>query len=314
MLGWPTRRERADEVTKEGSMQTSDRKKRLPVWVRIIVMIVFTLVGIIILVLGAVLMDVSRWWISVGVGTFSAIVISIINVWVVPDKKSQDSIGVSKKEQKKWRWFFEVITLQDAFDAMKICYMTFFALAAIQGVLMIVFALFFEGWADRILDAFLMFTLAWLVQLRQSRTATICLMLYSIYILFLTAAALFGFPMMEFSWINIILGILAVYGAYKGIQGTFKYHRLQNTSVILKNVLIRTAVIVLYNIIWFGVLFVSMFHPTIEWLFLGTGEGTLSDDIVELIFFVPMLVLTFAGAFRVLPGTRRFSTVHIPSK
>ena len=68
-------------------MQTSDRKKRLPVWVRTILMLVLVIIGSGIWGFGAVAMGVPTILVA-----FGALVISWIGiVWAFGDKESQDS-------------------------------------------------------------------------------------------------------------------------------------------------------------------------------------------------------------------------------
>ncbi len=68
-------------------MQISDRKKRLPVWVRTILMFVFIIIGSGIWGFVAVAMGVPTVLVA-----FGALVISwIVIVWAFGDKESQDS-------------------------------------------------------------------------------------------------------------------------------------------------------------------------------------------------------------------------------
>lgn len=51
--------------------------------------------------------------------------------------------------RRKHRWFFEVITTDDAHEAMALCYKTFYVLAAMQGIFIAVGVYFSEsGYGD----------------------------------------------------------------------------------------------------------------------------------------------------------------------
>ncbi|MCH7935707.1 MAG: hypothetical protein IH994_01280 [Proteobacteria bacterium] len=212
------------------------------------------------------------------------------------------------KKKQRWffRWFFKVESLDDAHDAMKIAYQTFYALAAIQGVIIGFLAVLWNTPATNLADPVFMVFLAWLIHLRQSRTAATLLMIYAIPIGFLTLMSRLGIPHdFSFGGKNIILAALAIYGAYKGIQGTFKFHALSKTEVIWKNVLIQTGIITIYVVLCIVVVFLMSFVPAFEPYFWGTGaQEPLPDEILGFIVLTPGAAVIVAGVFRILPGTR----------
>lgn len=128
---------------------------------------------------------------------------------------------------QKRRGFVTVVTLEDAREAMNIAYQTFFGLAAIHAVMLVVLAALSEGDLTNLGNPILMVALAGLIRLRQSRTAAICLMTYALFAAYLTTMARVGMPLGGFlSGSNVMLAALAVYGAYKAVRGTFTYHSI----------------------------------------------------------------------------------------
>ena len=92
----------------------------------------------------------------------------------------------SSATKAKRRWFFKVENVADADEAIKICYQTFYALAAIQAVLF--GGLWFAGSipTDNLIDPVVILILAWFIHHKKSRTAAIILGIYAIYIAVIT--------------------------------------------------------------------------------------------------------------------------------
>lgn len=209
--------------------------------------------------------------------------------------------------EKKHRWFFKIENLDDAHDAMKAAYQMFYVLAAIQGGVVGFLVVSGNTSVGNILDPILMVFLACLIHLRQSRTAAILLIIYAILTGFITLISLLGVPHDNgFGGKNIVLSALAIYGAYKGIQGTFKFHALSKTEIIWENVFILTGMIMVYVALCFILLFIILnFIPSVDRYLYGTGgEAGVSDDVLGTLIIIPFLAVIAAGAFRVLPGTR----------
>ncbi len=85
-VGWPTRREYAGEFS-GGRMESLNRKKRLPVWVRTILALVLVIIGGGIWGFVAVAAGVPNMWVAIGAVVISAIVI----VRMFGDENAHDS-------------------------------------------------------------------------------------------------------------------------------------------------------------------------------------------------------------------------------
>jgi hypothetical protein len=201
--------------------------------------------------------------------------------------------------KRSHRWFFKVTTTNEANEAIAICYKGFYALAVIQGALITLSVYFTDSGYANLLDPLLMVGLAWLVQHRYSRSAALTLLGYALLVGVLTVSARIGLPLADFEGRNVVLAALAVYVAYKGVQGTFRYHQLFGSKIIWRNVIVKYAMIVAYNVAASGILVLASLHPVLEtWLL------TLSDLVLGSILLAMLLSLTMAGAFKLLPGTR----------
>jgi len=206
--------------------------------------------------------------------------------------------------KRKTRWFFPVVTLDDSLEAIKVAYQATFALAGLQAALLC-FLMWSTGqWSANIADPFFMIALAWALKTRQSRTAAVVLLLYSILIGFTTLAARVGAPLTDFAGRNIILAVLFIFASYKGTQGTFGYHRLKKTSVNLRNVslliLVTFGYCALYTVIFIGLF---LLPGTAVWV------DELSEDALGLIWFLPVVAIVFIGGFGWLPGTKGLVTI-----
>lgn len=209
--------------------------------------------------------------------------------------------GKKKEGEKKQGCFFKAKNLDDAFEAMRLAYQVFYALAAIHVfVLFVFFAPPDASDLVSLLDTAVMVLLARLIQLRESRTAAIFLLIESVY--FIDTRLNMHFEAWTGgTWAGYIFFVAfaifsacMIYGACMGIQGTFKFHALSASKVVWKNVFIQTGVISTYALLSFVATAI---------LFSG-GEG-MSDETYGFIFFAPIFAAIFAGAFRVLPGTRK---------
>lgn len=215
-------------------------------------------------------------------------------------KKSSSAV------KQKQRWFFKVENAADAEDAIKICYGTFYALAAIQAVVLTAFYFISNTSVSNLFDPVLMVSLAWFVHHKKSRTAAVMLGMYAIPIAIITLGNRAGVDLTGgFGGRNIFLAAFALYGAYKGLQGTFKYHRFARHEVITKNVWKMIGLFFLYNIVAVGILVsVTLAVPALEQGFWGYGESAFSEDVVGGVLILCIFIASMATVFRVLPGTK----------
>lgn len=210
--------------------------------------------------------------------------------------------GKKKEGNKKHRWFYKVESLEDAQEAMKAAYTSFYAIAGIQTLVI----LFLGTTSDtnlltHLLDPIFMVFMALLIQLRQSRTAAVLLLVYSIYIGLITMMARFGAPI-GVGGKNVVLAIMAIYGAYKGVQGTYKFHVFSKTRTIWKNTFKQTGIIAAYSISYFVIISLLTIVPEVE---------ALSDNVLGSIILIPVFAIILLGSFHILPGTRNLVLVAI---
>ena len=208
--------------------------------------------------------------------------------------------------KQKRRWFFKVENIADAEEAIKIGYQTFYALAAIQAVVLAGLYIFSNVAVANFLDPMLMLVLAWFIDHKKSRTAAVMLGMYTVLIAISTLGNRMGVNLTGgFGGKNIVLAALALYGIYKGLQGTFKYHNFVENKVIIKNVWKMTGLFFLYNFIALGILVsVSLADPRLEQGFWGYGEGAFSDDVVGAAMMLCIFLASVGTAFRILPWTK----------
>jgi hypothetical protein len=138
--------------------------------------------------------------------------------------KRKESSGTKQKR----RWFFKVDTIADAEEAIKISYQTFYTLAAIQAVVFFALYIFFNGSALNLIDPIIILVLAWFIHHKKSRSAAVILGFYTVIIAIITLANKIEMNSgLNRGGRNIVLVAIALYAIYKGLQGTFKYHRFR---------------------------------------------------------------------------------------
>ena len=185
----------------------------------------------------------------------------------------------SSPSRPKRRVFFSVRTVADAEEAVRICYQAFYALAAIQAVLIVVLSSLSSPVYENLADPIFVVVLAWFIGNKKSRIAATMIAAYSVVIILITAGNRAGIQLGTLGGRNIILAIIALFAAYKGLQGTFKYHRLIKSEIIWKHVVRMLSLFVLYSLVLIGVLFLVGLHPSLERFLSGYGEKTVSDVI-----------------------------------
>jgi hypothetical protein len=138
---------------------------------------------------------------------------------------SQGSSGTNPKR----RWFFKVDDMTDAKEAMKIGYQVMYGLAAMQAILATISYAISDTSLLSLLDPILVLILAWSIHHMTSRVAAGLSGVYFLLVLIqvlhnITAVNAFGQRRGIVG--SLILTVLALYGAYKALQGTIKYHQL----------------------------------------------------------------------------------------
>ena len=211
----------------------------------------------------------------------------------------------SSVTKPKRRWFFKVENIADAEEAIKICYQTFYALAAIQAVIFSFLYIMSDVSVLSYFDPILMLILAWFIDHKKSRTAAVMLGMYAVPIAVITLGNRLGVNLTDGlgGGKNIVLSALALYGMYKGLQGTFKYHDLVEDEVIVKNVWKMTGLLFLYNIVALGILL----SVSLTVLILGQGlfgPDQFSDEAVGGMLFLCIFFASAGTAFRILPWTK----------
>ena len=209
----------------------------------------------------------------------------------------------------KRRLFFKVENVADADAAIKICYQIFYLLAAIQAVLIV--TLFAGASYLNFFDPVLMLILAWFIHHKKSRTAATILGIYTIFIAVLTFGNRMGIYLGGFGGKNIMLALIALYGIYKGVQGTFRYHQLVKHEVIWRNVWKMLGLTFLYNIVFLGILMLVPLHPNLEQKVWGYGEDAFSDEVIGGAGILCILLASAGTAFRVLPWTKNKPLIAI---
>ena len=210
---------------------------------------------------------------------------------------------------KKSKWFFSVTDTDSANNAIKIAYQTAFALAAIQAVV-----IGFLSWSNHALSANLadplfMVSIGLVLRNRPSRFAALTLFLYSIFIAYVTFAARAGISTGGFGGKNIILAVLFLYAGYKGVQGTFGFHRIHNTRTSIKSILFLSAIIFGYTILVTAIYIGAMFIPQLERMF-----ENISESLMGTLWMVPVVTVIFLGTLGLLPGTKKIKVVQEAAK
>ena len=166
-------------------------------------------------------------------------------------------------------------------------------------------------------DPILMLVLAWFIHDKKSRTAAVMLGMYTVLIAISTLGNRIGVDLIGgFGGKNIVLAALAVYGIYKGLQGTFKYHELVENEVIWGNVWKMLGLSLLYNILGFGILILITylpltFPPGVEQCLWGYDESAFCDDVFGGVTMLSIFLASAGTAFRVLPWTKNKPLIAI---
>ena len=205
------------------------------------------------------------------------------------------------------RWFFKVYNVADANEATKICRQVFYAVAAIQAIIIVSFALSGGAPLTYHFDPVLMLLLAWFIDHKKSRTAAVVLGLGTVYVFLLTLGNKIGIQIVSggMGGKNIILTILEIYGIYKGLQGTFKYHHLSNNKVIVKNVWKMLGLFLLYNVLVFGTyIMIALYLRLQQQEFWRYVHEDFSNDAVGGAVILCMILASASTAFRILPWTK----------
>ena len=209
---------------------------------------------------------------------------------------------------KKFKWFFSVTDTDSANEAIKIAYLTAFVIAAIQTV---VFG--FIYWSNpalltvNLFDPVLMASLGLLLRNRPSRFAALTLFLHSIFIASLTFAARTGILTGVNVGGNMALAILYLYAGYKGVQGTFGFHKIHKTKTNIKNLFLLSVIVLFYAIGVTAIYIGAMFIPPLEPMF-----ANMSESLIGVLWIVSVVLVVFLGSLGLLPGTKTIKVVKRP--
>jgi len=212
-----------------------------------------------------------------------------------------------KDIKKKKRWFFSIETIEDSLDAIKIAYQAAFFVAVLMAIIFLPLMWLEGNWNANIFDPIFYTVLGWIIKSRQSRTAAVLFLMYAIIVTFLTLAAKVGAPMTNFGGKNIVLAIIVLYASYKGVQGTFGYHRIKRTVVNFNHLIWLSIIIFVYSLLYIGLMIFFMSDPEV-W----AKVEIMPDDILGLLFFGPVLLIMLFGAIGILPGTKKLKIVSVP--
>ena len=205
----------------------------------------------------------------------------------------------SAEAKQKRRWFFKVENVSDAEEAMKACYQTFYAIAALQAAILV--TLHYLGknvGIATVIDPVAAFALAWFVHYKKSRTAAVLLGMYALGCTLITLGNRAGVNTGdEVGGRNLLLAVLAIYAAYKGLQGTFKYHSLTGTRIVGKNIVKMSALWVLYNVAAISLIIIALAETELRY-------GRFPEDVVGGALILCILIISAGTAFRILPWTR----------
>ncbi|KOR32923.1 hypothetical protein TI05_04230 [Achromatium sp. WMS3] len=210
---------------------------------------------------------------------------------------------------KKSKWFFPVTDTDSAKEAIKMAYQTAFALAAIQAVLVGFLSWSNPALAVNLADSLFMVALGLILRNRLSRFAALTLFLYSIFIAYFTFAARAGIATVGYGGKNTILAVLFLYASYKGVQGTFGFHRIHKTRTNIKSILFLSAIIFGYTILVTAIYIGVMLIPQVE----STFEN-MSESLMGALWLVPVITVILLGTLKLLPGTKSIKVVQDADK
>ena len=205
------------------------------------------------------------------------------------------------------RWFFTVGRIAEANEATEICCRILYAVAAIQTVVLVTSSYTLDTPLTYLFDPALQLLLAWFIHHKKSRTAAALLGAGTVYVFLLTLGSRIEIHIVPggMGGRNIILATIALYGIYKGLQGTFRYHQLSNSKIIGKNVWIMSGLFLLYNGLVFGIfILISLYLRLRQQEFWGHGDEAFSNDAVGGVVILCMLLASASTAFRILPWTK----------
>lgn len=205
------------------------------------------------------------------------------------------------------RWLFTVENVADANEATEICCRILYAIAAIQAVVIVSYSLTGSALLTYLFDPVLMLLLAWFIHHKKSRTAATLLGSGIVYVFLLTLGNKIEIQIVPggMGGKNIILSIFSLFGIYKGLQGTFRYHQLSGSKINSKNIWIMLGLLLLYNVFIIGIfmaiaLYVKLQHQEL-W---GYGDEAVSRHALGGAVILCILFASACTAFRILPWTK----------
>lgn len=140
---------------------------------------------------------------------------------------------------------------------------------------------------------------------KNSRLAGICLFLYAIGSTVVTILTRFYSYEGGTGSTNIVVHLLYLYVAYRGMVGTFKYHVFCKSVLDVKSLIRLILIIVSYQLFW-----------TVIWLLivaLNSDSSDLPKDNDVLIWLGAILIIPVLSALDLLPYTKNSITYKLNS-
>lgn len=211
---------------------------------------------------------------------------------------------ISKNNKSKW--FFPIETQDDACQAIRIAYRIVFVFAVMVLIAQIIFYFVDDRISADMFDPVFLTVLGLVLRSRSSRLVALTLFAYSILVGAITLMARLGHPITEYSGRNVFIAAIFIYGCYKGVQGTFGYHRVCESRILPVQILKLSVIIFGYVILW-NILFFALFlFPSFVELF-----AALDDGWQGVLWLTPLLAVILFGCLGWLPGTRKIQVVKL---
>lgn len=205
------------------------------------------------------------------------------------------------KLKERSAWLFAPITTQeDAERVIKDLAKGWYALAGLQAVVGLI--LFFSGKnsVNFISDVPVLLLGGYFLQKNKSRTFSFVLLAYALSIAGLTIASRLG---QYEGGKNVVLALLLVWIAYRGVRATFVYHAQLRSEIIWKNVAIVSSIAIAITLVVFVLAVFAFVIIEQRGLQIGTADDTIG------MYLLGGIIAALSICFITLP--RRFPTTRL---
>ena len=202
----------------------------------------------------------------------------------------------------KRRWSFKVKMVADAEEAIKNSYQVYYFIAALYAVIAGTLAAFGNTSYGNLIDPIVIFVLAWFIANRKSRIAALLLAVVSVVIFLSTLQNINAANPRDLGGKNFLFAFICLYAAFKGLQGTFIYHRFMENKVIGTNVWKMFWIFLFYNVALFVLVVAVLFLGDLAVGGIPDNPGRISD--AAWIYVLGMFAILLGFAFRVLSWTK----------